>query len=72
MKSILNFSAIIFLLSACSNNIKQADRSKIITSWEVNINTGDTINRMDGNDKKQGLWVENKKDTIIYKDGVAQ
>ncbi|MBA3683130.1 MAG: hypothetical protein H0W73_18495 [Bacteroidetes bacterium] len=66
MKTILVIS--IFFLCACSHT--EVDRSKTLKSWEVNIHTGDTINRMDGNNKKQGLWIENKTDTIIYKNGI--
>ncbi len=66
MKSILPIA--LFFLFSCGT--KEVDKPTIIKSWEVNVNTGDTINRMDSNDKKQGLWIENKTYTVIYKDGI--
>lgn len=69
MKTILSLAAILFLLYGCSNT--EVNKVKMLQSWEVNTHTGDTINRMDDSGKKQGLWIENKTDTVIYKDGLA-
>jgi len=77
MKKLIQKSGILFflfLITGCSN--KSAEDEVTIKQCEV-IN-GDTVNRIDSKNRRQGLWylmkneydVRTTYDTVIYKDGV--
>ncbi len=71
-KLILNIVALgsITLISCSDNTLPKT--SNHCGSYELNIN-GDTLNLIDPDCKKQGIWViKGTNDTVYYKDGIAQ
>jgi len=78
MKKLIQKSGILFflfLITGCSNNSVEDEVTTIIQREVIN---GDTVNRIDSKNRKQGLWylmknehdVRTTYDTVIYKDGV--
>jgi hypothetical protein len=64
------------LMLGCNNTEKKVPPGDQTRTYELNSNR-DTINRIDMEGRKQGIWIKSNlhptepKDTVIYNDGVA-
>ncbi|MES2132504.1 MAG: hypothetical protein V4506_09145 [Bacteroidota bacterium] len=58
----------LFVLCACHETPKAA----MSQSYELSLNGKDTINLVDGNGQKQGLWITHgKTDSTVYLNGTG-
>jgi hypothetical protein len=84
IKNIILAVFVFFLFQSCGNKGKPENshyKHKGVPCYEMGINAHDTINKMDGDSVKQGLWIETvdgksdrhlkDRDTAIYQDGVV-
>lgn len=60
------FVFLIACFCGCSNENDQNFQYGYIWTKEYKISNTDTINVIDGNDWKQGVWINQNNDTIIY------
>ncbi|MES2398261.1 MAG: hypothetical protein V4549_19760 [Bacteroidota bacterium] len=76
-KPILCIAVLLSIITtSCGNDPHPKSSIPGAGSYELDLNNNDTINLIDLEGKKQGKWItknsNGSKDTVYYKNGVAQ